>query len=64
MTVSFLLKDVLLWYNDIEQSQKILKESIAFNFQLITLASKDVFIKILPNTNVIKALDKSNKIVM
>ena len=64
MTVSFLLKDVLLWYDDIEQSQKILKKSIVFNFQLITLASKDVFIKILPNANVIKALDKSNKIVM
>ena len=41
------------------------EKSIAFNFQfdLITLASKDVFIKLLPNTNVIKTLDKSNKIV-
>ena len=42
------------------------EKSIVFNFQfdLITLASKDVFIKLLPNTNVIKTLDKSNKIVM
>ena len=41
------------------------EKSIALNFQfdLITLASKDVFIKLLPNTNVIKTLDKSNKIV-
>ena len=36
------------------------EKSIVFNFQfdLITLASKDVFIKLLPNTNVIKTLDK------
>ena len=42
------------------------EKSIAFNFQfdLITLASKDVFIKLLPNTNVIKTLDKSSKTVM
>ena len=42
------------------------EKSIVFNFQfdLITLASKDVFIKLLPNTNVIKTLDKSSKIVM
>ena len=41
------------------------EKSIALNFQfdLITLASKDVFIKLLPNTNVIKTLDKSSKIV-
>ena len=41
------------------------EKSIVFNFQfdLITLASKDVFIKLLPNTNVIKTLDKSSKIV-
>ena len=32
-----------------------------FKFDLIT---KDVFIKLLPNTNVFKTLDKSNKIVM
>ena len=38
------------------------EKSILFNFafELITLASRDVFIKILPNTNVIKTLDKSN----
>ena len=30
----------------------------------MTLASKDVSIKLLPNTNLIKKLDKSNKIVM
>ena len=35
-----------------------------FKFDLITLASKDVFIKLLPNTNAFKTLDKSNKIVM
>ena len=42
------------------------EKSIALNFQfdLITLASKDVFIKLLPNTNVIKTLDRSNKIIM
>ena len=41
------------------------EKSIVFNFQfdLITLASEDVFMKLLPNTNVI-TLDKSNKIVM
>ena len=45
---------------------KDLEKGIVFNFQFdfITLVSKDVFIKLLPNTNVIKTLDKSNKIVM
>ena len=38
------------------------EKSIVFNFKfdLTTLASKDVFINLLPNTNVIKTLDKSN----
>ena len=42
------------------------EKSIVFNFQfdLLTLASKDLFIKLLPNTNVVKTLDKSNNIVM
>ena len=42
------------------------EKSIVFNcqFDLIILASKDVFIKLLPNTDVIKTLEKSNKTVM
>ena len=42
------------------------RKSIVFNFQfeLISSASKDVFIKLLLNIYVIKTLDKSNKIVM
>ena len=42
------------------------EKSIVFNcqFDLIILASKDVFINLLPNTDVIKTLEKSNKIVM
>ena len=39
-------------------------EKKQFSSDLITLASKDVFIKLLPNTNIIKTLDKSSKIVM
>ena len=40
------------------------KKSIVFNvqFDLITLAWKDAFIKLLPNMYVIKTLHKSNKI--
>ena len=42
------------------------EKRIVFNFQfeLISLASKDVFIKLLPNIYVIKTFRKSNKIVM
>ena len=42
------------------------EKSIVFNFQfaLITLASKDVFIKLVANTNLIKTLGKSNEIVL
>ena len=42
------------------------EKDIVFNFQFdsVTLAWKDVFIKLLANTNVIETLDKSNKIVM
>ena len=50
----------------LEHEAKGPKKSIVFNFQfdLISLASRDVFIKLLPNIYVVQTREKLNKIVM
>ena len=65
--MSFFVKScaIVVGWHCLNLKPKDPEKSIVFNFQfdLITLASKDVFMKLIPNTNVI-TLDKSNKIVM
>ena len=60
------LRNDLTLYHCLNIKPKDPEKSIVFNFKFdfITLASKDVLIKLLPNTNIIKIFDKSNIIVI